>query len=349
MAKSTAKASYGAGFGPQDDLFGELGRTNNPNAVRQVSSQQGGLDPALRRIIEQNTGTTRRTMGGQLEDPLAPQGIDWLRDNGGRGQQNSWDQPMAQRNNTSALASRQAADMFRADREQSTFNQNGNRTMQTPYGMASNVPMQRNIPEEGSQRLPMQEGAQLAAMMSQMFNAGGSQPPMTAEPYGPPSSAIDIFARDTSNPVLEAARNQAMAEALGRVPAGTKVDASSQWLRPETTVQQPSNPVAPMAASTARPGVLPPNTPGQPKGFFDDAAEMSLQTQDAVLGDRPGLLPMLGRTGAVTGGAIWDLLGNAMWRSGDPSSQTQQSIINWLMQGRQPSQKYGDYNPLVIQ
>lgn len=265
MAKTKDKdLGFGqGGLGP--DLFEDLGnprKTNNPNA-RPVG--QGGLDPSLRRIVEQNTGTTRRTMGGQLEDPLAPTGIDWLRDNGGRGQVNSWNQPQYPSVNQSAGDRRAMADIFDAGSRQTVYDGRGT-TIRSPFGTGTNVPMARDIPEAGTQRLPNAEAAMLAQNLSSIFNeqASTSHAPVGG---GIPSN-FDLTIPQQIPPSTE----------LQRVPSFNPNDSLWQKFERGEMNQQPSLPAAPLGqAPTASPMPLAANIPtSQRQSSFDP------KTQEAI-------------------------------------------------------------------
>jgi hypothetical protein len=266
MAKNTAKISYGPGFGPEDDLFGEKGlQTNNPNAT---PVGQRGLDPSLRRIVEQNMGLRRRTMGGQLEDPLAPTGIDWLRDNGGRGQTNSWNQPQYPSVNQSGADRRALADILDAGSRQTVYDGRGT-TIRSQYGTGTNVPMARDIPEEGTQRLPNAESAALAASLSSIFNEQASTPrPMIPDSL---STNFDLTTPQAVPPSTEGQNlpsfnpNDSLWQRFqrGEMNPPQKVD-PIQWLGPEATPlgNLPTASPMPVAANipTAQPTGLDPQT-----------------------------------------------------------------------------------------
>ncbi len=61
---------------------------------KQPQQIQIGLDPALDNLGRTFApGVMRRTIGGKIEDPTKPEGIDWLKANGGAGQTQSWNEP----------------------------------------------------------------------------------------------------------------------------------------------------------------------------------------------------------------------------------------------------------------
>lgn len=284
MAKNTAKTSYGQGFGPEDDLFGELGRTNNPNAT-PVGMRSQGLDPNLRRIVEQNMGTRRRTAGGQLEDPLAPTGIDWLKDNGGRGQVNSWDQPSYPAVNQSGADRRALADLLDGGQRQTVYDGRGV-SMRTPYGTGTNVPLPKDIPGMGTQRLPNAEAAMLAQNLSSIFNeqASTSHAPIGG---GIPSN-FDLTVPQAIPPSGE----------LQRAPSFNPNDSLWQRFERGEFNQQPSAPLAPNPLGdmpTASPMPLAANIPtSQRQSSFDPKTQAAIDYFTNPQ-PQPGLWDMLSK------------------------------------------------------
>lgn len=182
------------------DRFGQIfGRaTNNPNSA--PVGPGAGLDPSLRRIVEQNTGTVRRNMDGSLVDPLKPTGLDWLVDNAGRGQTHSWEQPTygGVRGSTPA----EIAAQQRAGNEQTVWDGRGT-TMRTPYGTASNVDLGdvfgqqsafqgQRVPEGGTGMFPQQEGAQLAQALGDIFNSQAANPRLGENYTSPIPTSFDL-------------------------------------------------------------------------------------------------------------------------------------------------------------
>lgn len=138
-----------------------------------TKAKRAGQDPSgvdLNKVLGTFApSTTRRDISGRIVDQTAPTGLDWLQDNGGRGQRNSWDtvynNPVSSsRGDTEALAN-----LFNPTERRRV---EGGQVMQNQYGRGTSVPMNLfgpEVPSTGpflaSEKPQIQESLDLAFAM----------------------------------------------------------------------------------------------------------------------------------------------------------------------------------------
>lgn len=265
--------------------------------------------------------TVRRTAGGDIVDEAAPKGIDWLRDNGGRGQKHSWEQ------DTSRWAPSNRSPFPRAEQPQVQKSESGVRAMMGPYGggFSTGVDKAHGTP----------------------FQA----PPVYNEGMEPSKPDV-MLPNEQQN--LQSAVQQAYNETLvnprmsvGEREAQRRMDGIWNQVREGVPMQLPPEQPAAQPQQQPQPQVpeaIPYNTEGPPvlglqnlnsplmggQTYFEDPwGSAQVRGSEAVTSGSPGLLPLAGRTVGMTGASVWDLLRNVLWdRSAGPD--TVNAFSNWI-------------------
>jgi hypothetical protein len=331
----------------------------NPGLHPHGSRTRSEIDP-LQMILQNKQQTlqnvrspmVRRSAGGRVVDENEPEGLDWLEANGPErsGQPvHSWDQPKY-----SPFAGPQQGAPTQPE-AQMTQSASGVRAMKGDYGGGFSQGVDAPLVGEFAPPSPYREIA------GQPYNPldPTSEPMMVDEQAANAANIQSAYNETQLNPRQgpagqQAARSQALARTTDAVKSGMMTPGrglqggETNVYGQDAPAEQQGSVTMPTVAPSNPPGVnsytpftqsnqdVMANSPLYQGGYFDQADEMSALTEEAVLGDSPGLLPAVGRGAAVTGGALYDMLANMLWRKGPNTTDTQRGVINWLMQNRQP-------------
>lgn len=298
----------------------------------------------------------RRTMSGNVRDETAPEGLDWLEANGperrGLARQ-SWDQPkppsyspFPSRAELASVGMEQGADGTLRAAPDIRRSESGVTSIMGPYGggYSTGGLTPYGNPFQGEQ---------------EVFRDGYQPSDPTQEPL-----MNDEQGRLASN--IEAAYNEGVAnprQTVGQREVAKRTDAAFESARRGETARPQYNPFRASAnrangAVQVQPEqapIEPRPVPSQPPGvngytpfettptletsplYNPEAVEADLADRrgDAILGDSPGILPWLGRQGAMNAARTWDALRNTLWMPGGP--QSQESMIDWLLSRQDPA------------
>lgn len=330
------------------DLYGDT--TPKPSNVPQTAGEtaQQGVQPQnqmeqmgkiVERLLVRERSTPRRTVGGDLTDPNALTGIDWLKANGPK--QHSWEQPS--HDGVSAnlgLEQSRLADIFKSNNQQDIQGPNGQLTRQNQYGIGTNVapppvghPEARGTdPRQGHGMLPS-ESSGLHDWLQQTFNTQAAEPvlPVAGQvatqempPSAPqlPPSPFGPDPRIARSRDLLNQQSQNWATVRGNAAPGSSVVPT-----PSASVLGPT-PAQPTTLSAHRDVMR--NSPLYQENF----GELRDAAKQATWGDNPAFPVAAGRAGGIAGATILDFLGNHLWRSGNSTNPNTDAIIQWIMQNR---------------
>lgn len=299
----------------------------------------------------------RRSAGGRVVDENEPEGLDWLEQNGpGRSGQpvHSWEQ------DTSGWVpppqSQGGYNPFEPAPAQMTKSASGVRAMQGPYGGGFSTGVDEPLIGEFEAPSPYREAA---GAPYDPFNPT-EEPMMQDEQAANSANIMNAYNETLTNPRQSPAAGQvARSRALDRTTQGVRSGAMPVGAGLGFANPADAGPVDPAAQqgsvtmptqSEGKNAYTPfdggPALPGQSSlpddvGYFDKSNEL-LDTAgvQAVVGDRPGILPMAGRAIGAAGATGWDAIANLLWRSGASTTETTDAYLNWLMQNRQNEPRY---------
>ncbi len=292
----------------------------------QRPQQHQGFDPDLLGLIKMfGSGATRHTMGGQLEDPNAPTGLDWLNAHSSGG--HSWEQPQHQESHRGRDLALEHDFMDQQQNGTQKISGPQGQAIQSKYGVATNAlkPLYANsaMPITGldpTNPLTRGERGQVGQNVHNSFN--------------------DILAAPLPNmgfgQVIKNAQQRPMSNE-GKIPNANFDLLNGQ---PDAPMQKPNRSVAPVAPLMQEPPQqMPQAAPlGQQPHKPMDAQQIDDLSSVALSGDNPGLLPYIGRGLGMGAAALSDSLGNMFTRSGEPSYQNSEQFLRWLMQNRWQNQ-----------
>lgn len=284
----------------------------------------------------------RRTVGGDIIDESAPTGIDWLRNNGGRGQKHSWETdtsrwapspqtgPQPQTNAFDVVRGAGGETAGRGQYGAGVFNPQGSNDLAnvTQVGMdAGASPTGPFLLNEQAALSGLTQDAYNNALMNpqapQVQQAATQSAPAPKAAVVNNSPFAQVPASTPMTPPVYPMNNQIMGPPA---PAATmpQVGSNNLDLATQSVLKQMG-----MTSEGQAPGPWQESSPLYQGSNMDKFASAGVRAGDAVQSGNPGFLPFVGRSAALGGATVWDILANLLW---DPTRgpQALNATTNWI-------------------